>query len=147
MRPMWLAERPHDLKLTVPRRQSLGTPTSPPGLPGRLTPTNLGCLTGDSFTSMSASHKCRPPLVWRPRRHAAFQAVRAVLPRFVHKSVHKPRDQSHPPANTPQAHATTAIEEFGRAPRSTEILAELEYHATQKLINRGERPDAAAARA
>ena len=40
-----------------------------------------------------------------------------------------------------------AIEGLYRPLWSTEILAELEYHETQKLINRGEQPDAAAARA
>jgi hypothetical protein len=39
-----------------------------------------------------------------------------------------------------------AVEGLYRPLRSTEILAELEYHETRKLINRGERPDAAAAR-
>jgi len=94
--------------------------------------------------SMPVSQTCRPPLV---PRHAAFQAVRAVLLRFVHKSVHKPRDQSHPPADTPRWDATTAIEGLYRPLWSTEILAELEYHETHKLINRGERPDTVAARA
>ena len=40
-----------------------------------------------------------------------------------------------------------AIEGLYRPLWSTEILAELEYHETQKLMNRGEQPDAAAARA
>ncbi len=40
-----------------------------------------------------------------------------------------------------------AIEGLNRPLWSTEILAELEYHETQKLINRGKHPDAAAARA
>jgi predicted nucleic acid-binding protein len=40
-----------------------------------------------------------------------------------------------------------AIEGLYRPLWSTEILAELEYHETQKLINRGERTDAAATRA
>jgi PIN domain len=40
-----------------------------------------------------------------------------------------------------------AIEGLYRPLWSSEILAELEYHETQKLINRGEQPDAAAARA
>jgi hypothetical protein len=40
-----------------------------------------------------------------------------------------------------------AIEGLYRPLWSTEILAELEHHETQKLINRGEQPDAAAARA
>jgi hypothetical protein len=39
-----------------------------------------------------------------------------------------------------------AIEGLYRPLWSNEILAELEYHETQKLINRGEQPDAAAAR-
>jgi hypothetical protein len=55
--------------------------------------------------------------------------------------------QSHPPADTPRWDATTAIEGLYRPLRSTEILAELDYHETRKPINRGERPDAAAARA
>ena len=55
--------------------------------------------------------------------------------------------QSHPPADTPRWDATTVIEGLHRPLWSTDILAELEYHETQKLINRGERPDAAAARA
>jgi predicted nucleic acid-binding protein len=40
-----------------------------------------------------------------------------------------------------------AIEGLYRPLWSTEILAELEYHETQKLMNRGEPPDAAATRA
>lgn len=40
-----------------------------------------------------------------------------------------------------------AIEGLYRPLWSTEILAELEYHETQKLMNRGEQPGAAAARA
>ena len=40
-----------------------------------------------------------------------------------------------------------AIEGLYRPLWSTEILAELEYHETQKLINRGEPPTAATARA
>jgi predicted nucleic acid-binding protein len=40
-----------------------------------------------------------------------------------------------------------AIEGLYRPLWSTEILAELEYHETQKLMNRGEQPAAAAARA
>ncbi|OBA80218.1 PIN domain-containing protein [Mycobacterium sp. 1164966.3] len=40
-----------------------------------------------------------------------------------------------------------AIEGLYRPLWSSEILAELEYHETQKLINRGEQPRAAAARA
>jgi hypothetical protein len=40
-----------------------------------------------------------------------------------------------------------AIEGLYRPLWSTEILAELEYHEAQKLINRREQPDAAAARA
>jgi hypothetical protein len=52
-----------------------------------------------------------------------------------------------PPADTPRWDATTAIEGLYRPRWCTEILAELEYHETQKLINRGQRPDAAAARA
>src|SRR5258708_14229584 len=40
-----------------------------------------------------------------------------------------------------------AIEGLYRPLWSAEILAELEYHETQKLINRREQPDAAAARA
>lgn len=40
-----------------------------------------------------------------------------------------------------------AIEGLYRPLWSSEILTELEYHETQKLINRGEQPDAAAARA
>jgi hypothetical protein len=40
-----------------------------------------------------------------------------------------------------------AIEGLYRPLWSREILAELEYHETQKLINRGEQPDAAAVRA
>jgi predicted nucleic acid-binding protein len=40
-----------------------------------------------------------------------------------------------------------AIEGLYRPLWSTEILAELEYHETQKLISRGEQPDAAATRA
>jgi hypothetical protein len=46
-------------------------------------------LTSDSVMSMPVSQTCRPPLVPRPRHHAAFHAIRAVAPRFVHKSVHK----------------------------------------------------------
>jgi hypothetical protein len=45
---------------------------------------------------MPVSQTCRPPLVPRPGHHAAFHAVRAVLLRFVHKSVHKPRDPITP---------------------------------------------------
>jgi predicted nucleic acid-binding protein len=40
-----------------------------------------------------------------------------------------------------------AIERLFRPLWSTEILAELEHHETQKLMNRGEQPAAAAARA
>jgi predicted nucleic acid-binding protein len=40
-----------------------------------------------------------------------------------------------------------AIEGLYRPLWSSEILAELEYHETQKLINRGQQPSAAAARA
>jgi predicted nucleic acid-binding protein len=40
-----------------------------------------------------------------------------------------------------------AIEALYRPLWSAEILAELEYHETQKLMNRGEPPDAAAVRA
>jgi hypothetical protein len=50
-------------------------------------------------------------------------------------------------ADTPRWDATTAIDGLYRPPRSTEILSERDYHETQKLINRGERPDAAAPRA
>ena len=40
-----------------------------------------------------------------------------------------------------------AVEGLYRPLWSSEILAELEYHETRKLVNRGEQPDAAAARA
>ena len=53
-------------------------------------------LAGDSIMSMPVSQTCRPPLVPRPRHYAAFHAIRAVVPRFVHKSVHKPRDPITP---------------------------------------------------
>lgn len=53
-------------------------------------------LTGDSVMSVWVSQTCRPPLVPRPRHHAAFHAIRAVVPRFVHKSVHMPRDPITP---------------------------------------------------
>jgi PIN domain len=42
---------------------------------------------------------------------------------------------------------TLAIEGLYRPLWSTEILAELEYHETRKLMNRGEQPAAATARA
>jgi hypothetical protein len=63
-------------------RDVIVLPTGPPSLSYE--------LAGDSVTSMPASQTCWPPLVRRPRRHAAFHAIRAVVPRFVHKSVHKP---------------------------------------------------------
>jgi hypothetical protein len=41
--------------------------------------------------SIPVSQACRLARVLRPRHHAAFHGVRAVVHSFVHKSVHKPR--------------------------------------------------------
>jgi hypothetical protein len=53
-------------------------------------------LAGYSVMSSPVSQTCRLALVSRPGHHAAFHAVRAVAPRFVHKSVHKPRRPTTP---------------------------------------------------
>jgi hypothetical protein len=72
-------------------------------------------LAGDSVMSMPASQTCRPPLVPRPRHHATFHAIRAVVPRFVHKSVHRPRDPITPAANRVyRRHAPESVARMGR---------------------------------
>jgi PIN domain len=102
---------------------------------------------------VTASRRC-PRLINAGHR---WFGVRAVTPRpmpsgqFCRVSFTNPFTsracRSHPPADTSRWDATTVIEGLHRPLWSTEILAELEYHETQKLINRGDRPDAAAARA
>ena len=83
-----------DLALRTPNT-SIGSSSSVLRLvqpSGQHAPLPLGYeLTGDSVMPIPVSQTCRPPLVRRPRHHAPFHAVRAVMPRFVHKSVHKRR--------------------------------------------------------
>src|SRR4051794_34851560 len=121
------------------------------------------CLIARSAANVNTTHWWRPltsTAMTTPRRSESNCAKPAALWRRAEPNQPSPADTMGGDVRRPPRHfgamaefaarlpafalLSLAIEGLYRPLWSAEILAELEYHETQKLISRGEEPDAAA---